>query len=70
MSYRVTGMGEGPIEASKPTLEAAARTASRMADQGVRNVRLFDEEGREVPPAEWEQAWWRWAKEHGRGPMG
>lgn len=62
MGYRITGMGDGAVEAHKPTLTQAARTASKMIDQGVLDVRLFDADGIEVPAEEWNAAWWRWAE--------
>jgi hypothetical protein len=37
-------------------LEEAARTASKMIDQGVGDVRVVDAHGREVPADEWREA--------------
>ena len=68
MRYRITGLGDGPVEGSHPTLEAAARSAAKMVDQGVRDVGVFGKAGREIPADEWRQAWWRWAKREGRNP--
>lgn len=63
MPYRITGTGLEAVETFQPTLTEAARTASKMIDQGVVDVRVFDEAGREVSEAEWERAWWdsRWS---------
>ena len=58
MPYRITGMGLETVESFQPTLADAARTASKMNDQGVTGVRVFDDAGREVPEAEWKRAWW------------
>ncbi|HYD38248.1 MAG TPA: hypothetical protein VEA60_11575 [Allosphingosinicella sp.] len=57
MTYRITGMGLEVVESFKPTLAEAARTASKMIDQGVADVRVFDAAGREVQQAERDQAW-------------
>jgi dihydrodipicolinate synthase/N-acetylneuraminate lyase len=59
-SYSITGIGTEPVSASAANLEEAARTASKMEDQGIKNVRVFDPSGAEVPQAEWEAAWWQW----------
>ena len=61
MSYTVTGMGVVPLSSMKPDLQTAARTASKMIDQGVMDVRVYDSNGTEVIPEDWEAAWWEWA---------
>jgi hypothetical protein len=66
MSYRVTGVGTEPVSSTYPNLERAARTASKMEDQGVGDVRVFDPSGAEVPRSEWEAAWWQWAERNPR----
>lgn len=48
MAYRITGTGLVPIDEQRETLGEAAYAASRMADNGVRDVRVFDEAGREL----------------------
>lgn len=50
-------MGLEAVESFKSTLEQAARTASKMSDQGVTDVKVFDPAGLEVPKAELDQAW-------------
>lgn len=62
MSYKVTGLGIQPLRSVYPDLERAAKTASKMEDQGVEDVRVFDPAGAEVPRCEWQAAWWRWAE--------
>ena len=56
--YRITGIGLEAVEISKPTLAEAARTASKMIDQGVADVKVFDAAGLEVTKADLDQAWW------------
>jgi hypothetical protein len=46
MAYRVVSDNFG--EYIKATLAEAAYLAAKMADQGGRNVRVYDGEGREV----------------------
>ncbi len=49
MSYRVTGRGPyGPLEESKEELWDAAYLASKMIDNGVQDVHVFDADGHEV----------------------
>jgi len=57
VTYRITGRGLEAVESRKPTLEEAAGTASKMRDQGVTDVKVFDPEGREVQKAELDRAW-------------
>jgi len=52
MPYRITGMGLVPIDDAKATLDEAAYTAGKMADNGVKDVRVFDPAGRELSKAE------------------
>jgi hypothetical protein len=60
MPYRVTGIGLEPLEYEKATLAEAAYLASKMADNGVAHVRVFDEHGREITPDELDAAWTRY----------
>jgi hypothetical protein len=48
MSYRVTGVGLEPVEYLQETLASAAHLARRMADNGVRDIHVFDADGREL----------------------
>jgi len=49
MTYRVTGTGpEGPLEYAKEELAEAAYLARKMTDNGVEDVRVFDDNGRDV----------------------
>ena len=49
MPYCVKGVGpDGPLSYSKEELWEAAYTAEKMADQGVREVQVFDDQGRVV----------------------
>jgi hypothetical protein len=50
-------MGLEAVESFKPTLAQAARTASKMTDQGVTDVKVFDAAGLEVPKGELDRAW-------------
>jgi hypothetical protein len=62
MPYTISGIGVGPVMSSKADLVGAARTASKMIDQGVRDVRVYDGGGTEVLRPEWEKAWRDWAR--------
>jgi hypothetical protein len=49
MPYRVTGIGlTGPLTYLTVELWDAAYTAAKMSDQGVEDVHVYDDEGREV----------------------
>jgi hypothetical protein len=49
MGYRVLGSGlHGPLEYAKEDLADAAHTARKMVDNGVDDVRVLDDDGREV----------------------
>lgn len=52
MGYRITGVGVEPLDYREETLARAAYLASKMADNGVRDVRVFDQEGRELTDSE------------------
>jgi len=52
----VTGIGLIPLEYHEDTLARAAYLASKMQDQGVRDVHVFDENGRELTPDELREA--------------
>jgi hypothetical protein len=56
LAYRITGKGLGPVESFKASLAEAARTAWKMADQGVTDVKVFDAAGLEVPSADLDHA--------------
>jgi hypothetical protein len=62
MSYRIVGEGAETITSTSFDLLAAARTASKMEDEGLSNVRVFAPSGEEVARGKWEAAWWGWAK--------
>ena len=62
MSYTITGIGLEHVNSVASDLEAAARKASRMEDQGVKGVRVFAASGVEVSRSEWEAAWRNWAQ--------
>jgi hypothetical protein len=62
MTYIVTGVGLQPVSSSASNLEVAARTAHKMSDQGVEEVRVFDEAGKEVPREELKAAWRAFAR--------
>ena len=64
MSYKVTGSDIGPVCSFYTVLESAARTASKMEEEGVRDVKVFDPSGAEVLREEWEAAWEQWAERH------
>jgi hypothetical protein len=66
MRYKVTGVGLEPVVRVHSNLERAAQTASKMQDQGLRDVRVFDPSGVEVPRQNWEAAWTSWAKRNQR----
>jgi hypothetical protein len=52
MAYRITGIDpSGPVTFFRDELEDAAYWASKMFDQGVRDVHLFDEAGNEIDVA-------------------
>lgn len=50
MAYSVTGLGvdEITLRYEKETLEAAADLASKIADQGCQNVKVWDAAGIQV----------------------
>lgn len=56
MNYRVTGIGLEPLEYREETLARAAYLASKMADNGVRDVRVFDKDGRQISDKELSEA--------------
>jgi hypothetical protein len=61
MTYRIIGEGAETITSTSSDLLAAARTASKMEDQGLSNVRVFAPSGKEISRDKWEAAWWGWA---------
>ena len=62
MTYKIVGEGAETITSTSFDLLAAARTASKMEDEGLSNVRVFAPSGEEVARDKWEAAWWGWAK--------
>ena len=60
-------MGSAPIETWHRNLKEAARTAAKMADQGIIDVRVFNEAGHEVTSSALRSAWQRWAAGSGQG---
>ena len=48
MSYRVKGVGVDPLEYREQTLALAAYLARKMADNVVRDVRVFGPDGRQL----------------------
>ena len=56
MAYRVTGIGLEPLEYHEPSLARAAYLARKMADQGVSDIHVFDDQGQELSAEEIEQA--------------
>lgn len=57
--FTVTGQGRIPLSYEEATLEAAIYLATKMASNGVTDVRLLDPDGKEVPRSEWDKVdWW------------
>ena len=56
MSYRVTGVGLEAVEYREDTLAQAAHMAKRMASDGVRDILVFDADGREITADELRKA--------------
>jgi hypothetical protein len=53
MPYRVTGRGDAPVEEAAATRAAALAAAARLRAEGVGDLRVYDEGGREVGPSGW-----------------
>ncbi len=62
--YYVRGTvgGEEIGPSVKASLESAARTANKMRDQGVQNVRVTDDVGNMISDQELDQKWWAFAE--------
>jgi hypothetical protein len=52
----VTAIGVEPLEYQKDNLADAAHLAHKMSDQGVQNVQVHDDSGRELSQAELDNA--------------
>jgi hypothetical protein len=56
MPYTITGTNTiGAISLRRETSVAALKKARELAEQGVMNVRIADEQGRQYEPAEFDQ---------------
>lgn len=54
MAYKITGMIDGAERSAKRrSLTSAAAKARDMRITGIRDVRVCDDQGREVPPDDW-----------------
>ena len=61
MSYRVLGQGLVAIDQAEPDLSRAAYTASKMSDNGVKNVRVLDSDGQQIPRCDLVRALRNWS---------
>ena len=61
MSYRVLGQGLAAIDQAEPDLGRAAYTASKMSDNGVKNVRVIDSDGQQIPRRDLVRALRNWS---------